>query len=367
MAKKHTKHPKITKPSLGFFGRTELAILGTTCGEIEKIAKRISAEFQQQKVLYVDSKHFDEGEESNPEEQKLVYKKGYAELNVPSKPDIYSSSMYTNDSDLILINGNHHQGTKQIVVIDKIKSSSLLKRIHQVTDLFMILVKDGDIPDLVHKKISNDTPVYPFHETEKWLAYIGNHIDRERPPVYGLLLNGGKSSRMGVSKAALQVGNETMFQRSHRLLNAICEKTFCSIRVDQIVGKIPVIHDRFIDFGPYGGILSAFMKYPDVAWLVMAVDMPRVSQENLQLLLTRRNSSKLATAFHNEKTGFPDPLLTIWEPKAYAHLLRFVSIGYSCPRKVLINSEIETIKTENQSFLDNINTPEDYTNYLEVK
>jgi molybdopterin-guanine dinucleotide biosynthesis protein A len=41
-------------------------------------------------------------------------------------------------------------------------------------------------------------------------------------------------------------------------------------------------------------------------------------------------------------------------------MLNFLAQGYSCPRKVLINSEIELLKLENVKVLLNVNDAEAY-------
>ena len=65
----------------------------------------------------------------------------------------------------------------------------------------------------------------------------------------------------------------------------------------------------------------------------------------------------MATAFYDSDNKFPEPLITIWEARAYPILLQFLSQGYSCPRKVLINSDIELLAAPNVSELKNVNYP----------
>ena len=84
-----------------------------------------------------------------------------------------------------------------------------------------------------------------------------------------------------------------------------------------------------------------------------------LDQAGLQYLAQKRNTSKLATAYHNPATGWPDPLVTIWEPRAYPVLLQFLTQGYSCPRKVLINSDTAVIEAQNPQILLNANSPEE--------
>jgi len=58
-----------------------------------------------------------------------------------------------------------------------------------------------------------------------------------------------------------------------------------------------------------------------------------------------------------------EPLITIYEPKAYPILLSYLAQGYSCPRKVLINSDVEIIEVDDD-FIRNINTPEEHQEAL---
>ncbi|MCB0663698.1 MAG: NTP transferase domain-containing protein, partial [Saprospiraceae bacterium] len=171
-----------------------------------------------------------------------------------------------------------------------------------------------------------------------------------------------KSTRMGVDKGGLLYHGIPQREFAARLANQYCKNVFLSGRQGQheiATDEFPVIEDTYLGLGPFGGILSAFREYPDKAWLVMACDLPLVDDMVLQKLVSQRKPGKVATAFHNPATKFPDPLLTIWEPRAYPRLLQFLAQGYSCPRKVLINSNIQEVDSGDGKFLRNANTPEE--------
>ena len=51
--------------------------------------------------------------------------------------------------------------------------------------------------------------------------------------------------------------------------------------------------------------------------------------------------------------------MTIWEPRAYPVMLEFLAQGISCPRKVLINSDVKLVETDDV-YIYNVNTPEEY-------
>jgi molybdopterin-guanine dinucleotide biosynthesis protein A len=72
------------------------------------------------------------------------------------------------------------------------------------------------------------------------------------------------------------------------------------------------------------------------------------------------NSSAIATTFESPDSGFPEPLIPFGNLKAIAVLLSFLAQGYSCPRKVLINSDTHAAKCPAaRRRLTNVNTPEE--------
>lgn len=183
-------------------------------------------------------------------------------------------------------------------------------------------------------------------------------------PVYGLVLAGGKSVRMGQDKGSIQWHGIEQRYYMHALLNSICEKVFISCRVAQkldIPDKYPTITDTHTDTGPIFALLSAFECQSNVAWLVVACDLPLLDVATLQLLYQNRNSSGIATTFQSPHDGLPEPLVTIWEPSAYPLLQQYVADGYRCPRKVLIHhpTEVKIIQTQNPQVLLNANTPKE--------
>jgi molybdopterin-guanine dinucleotide biosynthesis protein A len=144
------------------------------------------------------------------------------------------------------------------------------------------------------------------------------------------------------------------------LLAEVCQDVFVSVRAEQAAelpaGLVP-LPDTFLGLGPLGGILSAFRHDPNAAWLVLACDLPFLTADTLRALAAGRQPARLATAFQSPSSDFPEPLITIFEPRAYPELLRFLGLGYSCPRKMLINSDVCVLPTPGGEALRNVNTP----------
>ena len=82
--------------------------------------------------------------------------------------------------------------------------------------------------------------------------------------------------------------------------------------------------------------------------------MPLLRAGTLQYLLSKRQVSAVATAYKSPVNEFPEPLVAIWEPKSYPLLLSFLAQGYSCPRKVLINSDVWLVNAPHPGDLANV-------------
>jgi molybdopterin-guanine dinucleotide biosynthesis protein A len=186
----------------------------------------------------------------------------------------------------------------------------------------------------------------------------------DQVPLYGLVLAGGKSMRMKQDKAALAYHGKPQVLHAYDQLNAYCDEVFVSLRRDQgdeaIHRDVPQIHDSFIDMGPMGGILSALKARPGAAWLVLACDLPFVTEDTLGVLLKARDPFRLATAFRSSRDDLPEPLCAIYEPKSIHRLLSFLGLGFQCPRKVLINSRSLLLEPAADHALANVNYPEEF-------
>jgi molybdopterin-guanine dinucleotide biosynthesis protein A len=181
--------------------------------------------------------------------------------------------------------------------------------------------------------------------------------------VYGLVLSGGASRRMQHDKALIDYHGQPQLLWTYRLLSSVLQRVFISVRADQrdepVRRDLPQIVDAFEDAGPAAGILSAQARYPDVAWLVVACDLPRLDLETLQQLLRARDPQREATAFISSHDGLPEPLCALWEPASHGKLLERVQAGRSCPRKALIQGNTQLLQPLSAHALDNINTPEE--------
>lgn len=189
------------------------------------------------------------------------------------------------------------------------------------------------------------------------------------PLLNGLILAGGKSTRMGTAKDLIHWHGKEQRYFVADLLAPFCHQVFISCREDQlknIDSRYNTLTDTFLHMGPFGGILSALRAQRDKAWLVVACDLPLLDEKSLRLLIDSRNPEKIATTFESPFDGLPEPLITIWEPKSYPLLLSSLAAENTCPRKILINSDTLILKARNPDALMNVNTPEEAAKAREI-
>jgi molybdenum cofactor guanylyltransferase len=187
--------------------------------------------------------------------------------------------------------------------------------------------------------------------------------------VWGLVLAGGASKRMGEDKGSLDVHGQPQAVWVWQQLDAICERTFVSVNAAQQTRdpyvRLPTIIDEVPPSGPATGLISAWIQFPEASWLVVAADMPFLDRSTLVALLHGRDSREIATAFVH-KGGIVEPLCAIWEAAAQASLKTRIAAGDASLRRCLEAERIHRLTPESPQALVSINSPDDYESAVRV-
>lgn len=165
-------------------------------------------------------------------------------------------------------------------------------------------------------------------------------------------------------KAALVYHGRSQLEWAVSFVQPHVERVFVSVRPDQtndpVRSRFEQIVDTETNLGPIAGIMAAQAKFPQVAWLVLACDLPFLDEGTLTTLISARDPHRLATAFRSSHDVLPEPLCAIYEPASREAILAHVASGKNCPRKFLINSDVHLLDEPNPHALDNVNTPAEY-------
>ena len=186
-------------------------------------------------------------------------------------------------------------------------------------------------------------------------------------PLYGVVLAGGASRRMGRDKAMLEYRGRSQVAIAFDLVSRHCQRTFVSVRPEQTDdparAALPQIVDEVTDLGPIAGIAAAQAAHPGAAWLVVACDLPFLGDAALARLAAARGVDAIV-AYRSSHDGLPEPLCAIYEPSTGAAILDAIARGRRCPRKFIIESGVPLLEQADPAALDNVNTPQEFASAL---
>lgn len=184
-------------------------------------------------------------------------------------------------------------------------------------------------------------------------------------PLHGIVLAGGKSSRMHSDKALLIYENEEQWKVAAQLLNPFIKKVYISINQNQSKiwtnfenNKFIVDKEDFKNKGPISGILSIAEENNENGFAVLGIDYPFLRLENLIELNNERSEHFEAVCF--EINGFLEPLCTIYEKSAIEKMKIYFENGGESLSKFLKTIKTKIITTEDSNFLRNINSRKEF-------
>lgn len=187
-------------------------------------------------------------------------------------------------------------------------------------------------------------------------------------PLRGLVLAGGRSTRMGRDKAGILIDEVSLLERTVALLNGRVASVSVSVRPDQADDQLrkqfPLLLDTGTGLGPANGLRAAHLSDPAAAWLVLACDMPGLDRPAIEALIAARDPARAATSWRSPLTGLPEPLCAIWEPATLARLASFVAAAGRpvSPRALLAESDTLLLDAPPAALL-NVNTPAELDSY----
>jgi len=196
----------------------------------------------------------------------------------------------------------------------------------------------------------------------------------DRPRIGGIVLCGGKSMRMGTSKALLPFGGETMLQRVVRLLATVLSPIVVVAAPEQQLAGLPsdvlVARDEREGRGPLEGLRAGLKALPldvDGAY-VTSCDVPLLVPAFVQRMIDLVEGFDIAVM---EIDGFAHPLSAVYRRSALPHVEQLLAEDRLRPAflfdivrtRRVTPEEMKTIDPELRT-LRNLNRPEDYRDAL---
>jgi molybdopterin-guanine dinucleotide biosynthesis protein A len=191
--------------------------------------------------------------------------------------------------------------------------------------------------------------------------------------VTAFVLAGGKSSRMGSDKAFLRLGDETLLSQALKLAGNVAEAVWIVGDAKKLAAFGRVVEDVYRDRGPLGGIHAALSGSTTEVNVMLAVDLPFVTQKLLQYLLSRALESGAMVTVPRTGSGF-QPLGAVYR-RGFAEVAgqsllegknKIDSLFARVETCVIEESELVRAGFSEQMFR-NLNTPEELEKAKELR
>ncbi|BDQ03067.1 molybdenum cofactor guanylyltransferase [Ignavibacterium sp.] len=185
--------------------------------------------------------------------------------------------------------------------------------------------------------------------------------------ITGVILAGGKSSRMGTNKSFLKIGNQTIIERISDLMKSIfSEVIIITNSPDEYKFlNIPIFEDIYKWKGPLAGIHSALVHSATEKIFVLSCDVPLMSREMVEYIVNYKCEKPIVFC---EAAGYHQPLVGVYSKVILSEVENFIStteVSDKSFHHFLKTVEAEIIHPEKLSFYKdelffNVNRPEDF-------
>jgi len=187
--------------------------------------------------------------------------------------------------------------------------------------------------------------------------------------ITGVILSGGKSSRMGVNKALLKFGSRTIIKSISELMKSIFSEVIIITNspVEYKHLHLPLFEDIFKWQGPLAGIHSALINSTTEKIFVLSCDVPLMSREMIEYICKFKSDKSIIFC---EAASYHQPLVGVYSKVILEEVEKFISsseVSDKSFHQFLKKVDAEIIHPENLLFYNkeiffNVNNQEDYVN-----
>lgn len=222
-----------------------------------------------------------------------------------------------------------------------------------------------DAASFIMDTVKKEAPIWKkeFYSDQP-AQWVGCAHGEEKKEIGGGLLAGGESRRFGENKALAMKQGKPFYQIALDLLARQCAEVRISSNEPQLYSSVPydVVVDAVKGQGPLAGVAALLKKSSFPLVLILACDMPQVSQNLVKELLAAVDPKIKLICFQENGRLHPFPglfhrdLIAIIEAQLLKGLYRVEDVIALIPKE---NKKIIDVGQLKASFI-NVNTKEEY-------
>lgn len=175
--------------------------------------------------------------------------------------------------------------------------------------------------------------------------------------ITGVILAGGKNSRMGSDKGLLEVDGKKIIERILDAMKQVADEIIIiSNGKNYDLFGYKIYSDILKGCGPMGGIHTALSFSTNEKNLVVACDMPFLTSGDLKRIINNSSGCEISVP---EFEGEVQPLCAVYSTSCRNKFFKLIASGEWKMKQALRHFKTKTISFSENPF-QNINTPEEY-------
>ena len=178
--------------------------------------------------------------------------------------------------------------------------------------------------------------------------------------ITGIILAGGKSTRMGSDKGFVTYQNKPFIQHIiDALLPLVNEIIIVSNNPHYDVFKLKRVDDIIKDAGPLAGIYTGLCHSKTEKNIILSCDIPVINQDVLKQLILQNNEE--IDVVQVESQGKTMPLIALYNKRCVSTCLSLLELGERRLRFLIKQLKSKTIVLDNtlEKYTANINSQSD--------
>jgi molybdopterin-guanine dinucleotide biosynthesis protein A len=130
--------------------------------------------------------------------------------------------------------------------------------------------------------------------------------------ITGIILSGGKSKRMGVNKSLLKIGDKTIIEIVHSIMNDLFSDILLISNEPELYKFLnaKTFEDIFSGKGPLAGIHSGLLHSKTRKNFIISCDMPLINKEIIESIIKHKKDSPITVA---KADGFVQQLCGLYD------------------------------------------------------
>lgn len=177
--------------------------------------------------------------------------------------------------------------------------------------------------------------------------------------ITGIILAGGKSSRMGTDKGFLKLNGKLFIEHIIAVLTPfVSEIIIVSNDLNYDSFKVKRVSDFVENAGPLAGVYSGLLASKTENNLVLSCDIPLINSKILDELV--RQIDDISEIIQIESNGETMPLISVYNKSCETVFSSLLNQGERRLRFAVNQCKVKNIllKKEQEKWVSNINTPE---------